>query len=207
MKKYFQSIPFSRLIIYLILAGCLPFFFIGYSYIKEKNAWNQVAHRILSMHTLVECNARKQSMNMAIRKKYAQTDHFYLDHQIESLRFLKKERTALERLMQNPSFTGNEVIEKRYAFLSGEANLLQFVEGTVQSGEDFQETLEKISHPVEVDTQDLKELLSRIENNQPGKPQLLVTDLNLKKKTFTSGNQVFELNLNLLKRELSQCKK
>lgn len=204
MKKLSQSIPLSRLALYIVLAGFLPLLFVGYFYTKEKNEWSAVADRIMAVHSLSEQKARKQSLNNALRKKYSDADYFYLDNQVETLSFLKKEREALESLFQNPSFTGNEAAEKRYAFLLGEANRLHFTEGSVQSGEGLQETIEIQAHPVEIDTQDLKEILVRLEGNRPGKPQLVITDFKLNKKAHPNGNQVFELNLKLLKREFVQ---
>lgn len=204
MKKRAPIIPLSRLTLYIAIAALLPLFFVGYFYSKEKNEWNAVADQIMAVHSLSEKKARKQSLNNAIRKKYSDADCFYLDNQVESLAFLKKEREALENLIHNPSFTGNEAAEKRYAFLLGEVNRLKFTEGSVQSGEGLQETTEIQAHPIEVDTQDLKELLARLEGNRPGKPQLLITDFKLNKKMHSNGNQVFELNLKLLKREFVQ---
>jgi hypothetical protein len=204
MKKINSSIPLSRLVLYIVLAGFLPLFFIAYSYTKQKGEWDSINDRIMAVHSLSEQKARKQSVNNAVRKKYADADCFYLDNQLESLNFLKKEREALENLIQNPSFTGNEAAEKRYAFLLGDSNRLQFTEGSVQSGDGLQETTEILSHSVEVDTSDLKEILARLEGNRCGKPQLLITDFKLNKKAHLNGNQVFELNLKLLKREFVQ---
>ncbi|MCC5832183.1 MAG: hypothetical protein JJU12_03980 [Chlamydiales bacterium] len=204
MKKFAHSIPFSRLVLYIVLTGILPLFFTGYLYTREKNEWNAVADRIIEVHNLSEQKARKQSLNKAVRKKYRDADYLYLDNEIEPLLFLKKEREALENLIQTPSFTGNEGAERRYAFLLGEANRLRFTEGSVHSWEGVQETAEIQAHPVEVDTSDLKEILARIEGNRPGKPLLLITDFKLNKKAHPNGNQVFELNLKLLKREFVQ---
>ncbi|MCH9628120.1 MAG: hypothetical protein S4CHLAM2_17730 [Chlamydiales bacterium] len=204
MKKMISSIPFSRLVIYLVVLGLLPLFFVGYTYTKQKNEWDFVARRIMSVRSLSEQKARKQSLNTIVRNKFSNTDPFYLDNQVASLSFLKKEREALDNLIQNPSFTGNEAAEKRHAFLSGEANQVQFTEGAVQSGEGVQERMVSLAHPVEVDTHDLKEILTRIEGNRPGKPQLLVSDFKLNKKAHPNGNEVYELSLKLLKREFKQ---
>lgn len=204
MNKLLQSIPFSRLVIYIVLLTLFPVFGIGFLYLKEKNTWNEVAEQILTVHSLSEQKARKQSMNTTVRKKYAKADDFYLDNQVETINFLKKEREALENLVQNPTFTGNELAERRYAFLSGEANRLQFTQGAVQGAEGVQETTVILAHPVEVDNQDLKELLMRVEGNRPKKPQLLITDFKLNKKAHSNGNEVFEVNMKLLKREFAQ---
>lgn len=202
-KKLFNSIPLSRLLIYLALLATTPLVLLGMECQKRRAAWGGISERILALHTRAENKARKQSLNNFLRKKYRDANSLYLDHQITSLHFLKKERESLDTLIQNPSFTGSEAAEKRYLFLSGEANRMEFIEGSLQSGEGVQETTEILAHPVEVDTHDLKEILARIEGARPGKPQLLITDFKLNKKTHASGNQVFELNLKLIKREFT----
>ncbi len=204
MKKLTDSIPFSRLLIYIALLGLMPLFVVGWHYTKEKAKWKTITERIMTIHSLSEKKARRQSLNTAVRTIHAKADSFYLDNQVESLKLLKKEREALENLIHNPSFTGNEATEKRYTFLNGEANRLKFTDGAILSGDGLQETIETQAHPVEVDTHDLKEILARVEGNRPGKPQLLITDFKLHKKAHSNGNQVFELNLKLLKREFTQ---
>ncbi len=205
MKKHVNNIPISRLVAYIIALCLLPLFFIGYFYIKQQSEWDEVLNKIAAVHSFSEHKARKQALNMAVRAKYSQADDFFLDNQVESLTLLRKEREALENLIQNPSFTGNEAAEKRYTFLAGEANRIQFTQGSVHTGEGgVQETAEILAHPVEANASDLKELLARIEGERPGKPQLLVTDFWLKRKAHSNGNEVFEINLKLLKREFTQ---
>ncbi len=85
--------------------------------------------------------------------------------------------------------------------MTGPANRIQFTEGASQNGEGFVETIEIMSHPVEIDDQDLKEILNRIEGIRPGKPQLIISDFKLVRKALSGGNEVFETHLKLLKRE------
>lgn len=204
MKKIYNKIPTSRLAFYSVILMLLPLFFAGYAYFTKNKEWETVSDRMLAIHQFSEKKARQQSLNIAVRKKFNQIDSFFLDHHVEPLNLLKKEQEALENLIQTPSYTGNEVAEKRYAFLCGEGNHIQFTQGSVQSAEGIQETTEILAHPVEVSVEDLKELLTRIEGNRPNKPLLLITDLKLNKKTHASGNEVYNLNLTLLKREFIQ---
>ncbi len=204
MNKILTTIPLKRLVLYLLILGLVPFVCIGYFYKKEEAAWNRVGERIFAIHSLSLKSAAKQSLNQAIRKKYTSCDDFYLENQVERLSLLKREQDTLRQLIQNPSFTGNEQAEKRFATLTGDANCLKFTEGSRQSGEGIQETTEILARPVEVDTEDLKELLTRIEGDLPAKPQLLITDLKLNRKRHTDGNEVFELSVKLLKREFTQ---
>lgn len=204
LKKIIGSLPLQRLIIYLIILSFLPIVCIEYVFANKKKEWESVLQRVFSVHQLSEAKARKQHLNHLARTHYSDSDHFYLDSQLESLSFLKKEVDALETLIRNPNFTGNESAEKRYASLTGEANRLHFTEGSVQTGDKVQETIAVLARPVEVDAQDLKEILGRIEGQRNGKPLLIVTDFKLSRKVCPSNSEVFELNMKLLKREFVQ---
>lgn len=201
LKKLLESLPFNRVMIYLIVLGFLPGVFAAFHYTQKKKAWNAVSEQINAIHYLSETKARKQYFNTIVRNTYTETDPLYLENQLEPLSFLKKERENLEQLLQNPTFTGNEAAEKRYAYLTSHANRLEFLQGSPLASEGIQETVCWLSHPVEIDSYDLKELLARLEGNRKGKPQLLITDFKCQKKILLSGNEVFELNIKLLKRE------
>lgn len=205
MKKnsLMSSIPFPRLIIYIVILSFLPLLFVGYRYTKKNQEWEAVQTQLLAVRRLSETKARKQYLNTLVRSNYSEADQLYIDNHLESLSFLKKEREALQKLLLNPTFTGNEAAEKRYAFLSSEANRFEFNQGSIQTAEGVQESNLMLAHPVEIDTQDLKEILTRIEGTRKGKPQLIITDLKLHKKAHRTGNEVFELNMKLLKREFS----
>ena len=96
------------------------------------------------------------------------------------------------------STTGDEATEKRYAWLSGKGNQICFTDKNVQMGEGFQETTLVLTHPVQVDGSDIKQILERIDT---AKSHLIITDLQLEKKEPRLGHEVFELNLKLLKRD------
>ena len=203
LKKIIENIPFNRLLIYMILLGFFPVVFTTFYFYQKKQQWNQVSEKIRVIHEIFEAKVRKQYLNTIVRNAYGEIDQFYLENQLEPLSFLKKERETLEQLLQSPTFTGNEPAEKRYSLLSSNANRFEFMQGSPQSTEGVHEAACMLSHPVEIDTNDLKEILNRIEGNRKGKPQLIITDFRLNKKTHMNGNEVFELNLKLKKREFS----
>ncbi len=203
MKALLNKIPPNRLIIYLLILGLAPLFFIGYQCTQKCNGWNLIAERLQAVQSAAHTQARKQLINEVVRQTYSNADQFYLENQLEPLCFLKKESDALEKLIQNPSFTGNEAAEKRYHYLSSSSNKLEFAAGTAQSGEEFQESLYHLTHPVEIDAHDIKEILTRIEGKRKTKPQLLITDFKIQKQVHTNGSEVFALTMKLLKREFS----
>lgn len=197
----FAALPIQRLFFYLLFLGCLPIVFTFFHYAKKQKEWKSVSEKIADAHRLSLTAARKQSLNTVVRRTHAEAEQLYLENQLESLAFLKKERETLQTLLRSPTFTGNEAAEKRYAFLTSKANRFDWIQGRIQASDGIQESEFHLSHPVEVDAHDLKEVLQRIEGNRKGKPQLLLTDLKLIKKELKSGNEVFELNMKLLKRD------
>ena len=203
-KKLISSISPSRLIIYLVIFSLLPSTMLLFQYCKEKKVWSQVLEEVQTTHLLAQKNMQKQQLNALVKEKYKEADSLYLEKQFDHFTFLKKEIDALQTLLCNPSFTGNEVAERRYSQLVGETNRLQFKEGGLQAEEGILETLLIPNHSVEIDQQDIRELLLRIEGNLPNKPQLIVYDFKLNKKKYASGNEVFELNLKILKREFTR---
>lgn len=201
VKKIFSKLPLNRLLVYLVILGFLPIACSVFYYAKKNREWEFISQRIANVRSLAANSARKQSLNKTVRAVYADAEQFYLENQLESLTFLKKEKEALEQLFHNPTFTGNEAAEKRYAFLSSPSNQLEWIQGSSQAAEGTQQTDVLQAHSVEIDAYDLKEILMRIEGNRKGKPQLLITDFRLNKKELSNGNEVFELTMKLLKRE------
>jgi len=202
-KTLIAALPINRLLVYLIILGFLPVIFTTFHYIQKKKEWEAVSQQVLNIHYLSASAARKQSLNTAVRHVYSETDQFYLENHLEPIHFLKKEKETLEQLLKNPTFTGNESAEKRYTFLTSGANQMKFIQGSVQTAERIQEADLILSHPVEIDTHDLKEILMRIEGGRKGKPQLIISDFKLNKKECANGNEVFELHMKLLKREFN----
>lgn len=200
-KKLRDILPLNRLIIYIVILGLIPSALAICYFYQQKKEWDQISEKILSIHEMSETKIRKQYQNILVRNVYSESDPNYFDNQLESLSFLKKEREALEHLLQSPAFTGNEAAEKRYAFITSLTNRLSFMQGSPQSSDGIHESICMLSHPIEIDGNDLKEILNRIEGNRKGKPQLIITELKLNKKTHMNGNEVYELNLKLKKRE------
>jgi hypothetical protein len=203
IKKLITSLPAKRLMIYIILIGFLPVIFSALFYAKKKKEWEAISEHIMTIHQFSQNKARKQSLNTIVRHVFAEADQFYMENQLESLTFLKKEKETLEQLLKSPTFTGNEAAEKRYAFLTSSSNRFEWVQGSVVSAEGIQQADMLLAHPVEIEAHDLKEILVRIEGSRKLKPQLIITDFKLYKKALSSGNEVFELNMKLIKREFN----
>lgn len=201
-------IPQSRMILYVLLAGLLPVFFALFHFLSQKTAVEELQNTLTLVEQLALQREHKQSLNRSVRDNYKEADHFYIDKYLENLEFLKPEAETLQKLVNNKYFAGDENVKKRLEFVTGQENSLLFSEGNVQNYPFFQETTPTLSHPVEVNLNDLKEILAitegiAIDNFEPGpnRPQLIILDFKLDRKEISENNEVFILNMKLLKRE------
>lgn len=203
-----STIPPMRLLLYLMIAGLLPILLIGFLLYNQQEAFSELQNSMDQVQALAFNREKKQTVNISVRNHFRDADHFYIDKNLETLTFLEPEMESLKKIIKNPDLPEDEIIKKRFETLSGPANTLIFTEGVVQSGPFFQEVTETLVHPVEVNIHDLHEILCRIEGVPigncvplPNRPQLIILDFKLDKKNVTDKNEVFLLNLKLLKRE------
>ncbi len=204
----FSNIPQSRLLLYVMLLGLLPIGLAIFNFMTQQNKLNLVEMTILMLGDQAATQKKKQAVNIAVRNNFRDADHFYIDKHLETIEFLEPEVESLQKVLKNKNFADDENIKKRLDFLTGTQNKLIFTEGVVQSTPLFQETTETLVHPVEVDVNDIKVLLAKIEGTEigkegpsPNRPQLIILDFKIEKKHVTEKNEVFLLNLKLLKRE------
>lgn len=203
-----NSIPFTRALAYLMIACLIPAAFVGIHLFFSLNDLDRLDEKIDRVQTLALQQEKKQATNLTVMNHFRDADHFYIDKNMEVLTFLEPESEAIQKIMKNKNFTDDEVIKKRYAFLTGAGNSMRFSEGVVQTLPQFQEVTETLIHPVEVNVDDIQKILALIEGIQIGpykpaalRPQLIILDFKLEKKTSTDKNEVFQLNMKLLKRE------
>lgn len=200
MQNIFLSIPFPRLIVYLSLFMLLPFVFLFFHFSSQiKKIELAETHLEKTIFLFIE-KEQKQAINKACRKHYEKQERYALEHALEALSLLSKERVEMEKLT-NHNFFGSPVIEERLSFLNDGSNKLKFIETSQKAKWGVQEACEALIHPVEVDVTDLKAILEIIEKNPPRAPQCLISDFQLSRKENESGNENFSLNMKLLKRE------
>ncbi len=204
----FQNIPKERTFLYLILLGLLPLIFSLIYFQTKQGEVSSLAASIDDLKNMALIREKKQATNMAVISHYHDADHFYIDKYLETLTFLEPEVEGLHKTLSNKNVADDEVIKKRLEFLTGSGNMMSFSEGVVQSTPFFQETTETLVHPVEVNLQDVQKILAKVEGvtigeyqPSPNRPQLLILDFKLERKPINERNEVFQLNLKLLKRE------
>ena len=197
-----------RAMLYCMLVGVLPILFVLFNFLSKQNHLNDLKYNLEQLEQTALLREKKQAVNMAVRNHYRDADHFYIDKYLETLVFLEPEAESLQKIITDKNFPDDEHVKKRLEMLTGPGNSLAFSEGIVQSTPIFQETTETLVHPVEVNGVDLQKILTMIEGVEigehkasPNRPQLVILDFKLDRKNITEKNEVFVLNLKLLKRE------
>lgn len=197
-----RGVPPGRLVVYFGLLCLLPLLFVGFFLVDECSKQRGARLEMGAIEHRLIAQRHRGMRNASTRERFSGADPMYLNQVLEPYSLLERERAALEELVEHePSLPNKEVLQ-RYEFLSSGRNALSFAEGVVQSAGDLRETVESLTHPVEIDGEDLNELLLLLEGDtSPGRPQLLVTEFRLERKELASLNEVFVLDVKLLKRE------
>lgn len=203
-----DSIPQNRMILYILLLGVVPLFAAVFEFMNQKQYIEDIERSVLIVQQQAATREKKQAVNRAVQNNFRDSDHFYIDKYLETLDLLEPEIEALQKVHSNKNYPDDENIKKRLEFLTGPGNNLIFTEGAVQSTPTFQEVIETMVHPVEVNVKDIGNILARIEGTKigdavpgPNRPQLIILDFRLEKKHLSNKNEVFMLNVKLLKRE------
>lgn len=143
--------------------------------------------------------------------RYQEAQSYFIDQQIETLALLQNEIDWLQTYEKHPALAETKLAQQRLAFLTKGKNRICFTEEAVHKSPLCEETEEKMKKPAEMSQEDLKKLLSLIENTpvgsyqpHPKSPQMIITDFSLKKKTSPFKQEIFEVKLDLLKREFKK---
>jgi len=203
----FDKISHQRKTLYIILFCLIPLLFVFSNLYSKKNILREMKTKIEKIEQLIYVKESKGAANMAVRNHYKNADHFYIDKHIETLSFLHSEIDQLERFAKDHPFFDRSKAEKRQEFLS-KRNRLVFTEGIVQTYPFYQETMESQLTPIQVNADDIKRVLARIEGvkigpfeSGPNRPQLLVTEFKMKRLKEEDFGESFSLNMKLLRRE------
>ncbi|MCH9611023.1 MAG: hypothetical protein S4CHLAM81_03350 [Chlamydiales bacterium] len=189
----------GRFLIYGAVVALLPLFFGLFHFVQKRRQWQQVELSIQQVQLLHDSKQSRQAINELVRKKYSPSRQQIL-LELSRGAFLEQERKALDHLFSSRSFTGNEAAQRRYAYITGGDNRLDFVENASVDMEGVLESELSLLHSVEVDNTDIKKLLLTLEEREEG-PHLILSNWRLKRRKTALGAEVYELNLKLLKRE------
>lgn len=149
---------------------------------------------------------QKKSLERLHRKesflsRYANKNPYFLNQKIEDFPLLQNEKNKIVSMINTSAFPNAEVLNNRLQDL--ENNHISFIEENTQILGNIKEIEEKQSNPVQMDEEDLKNVLFSLEFEQNDSPQILITDFRLSKQSTSLQQQVFEVEMDLIKREFS----
>ena len=202
-----EKITNERKLLYLLLLGMLPVFFVSLYFYSQSTYQQSLTYALNDAIAMAQEKNAKEYMNKQVKKIFYDADHFYIDKEIETIQPLQSEVSRLQRILEQGYHPSEDEMRKRLTFLTNGQNTLSFTEGSIKSYKDFQETIETLSHPVEVDVNDLTVILSKVEGLSPAsdaanlkRPHLIITELKLEKRKGLVQNP-YLLDLKVLKRE------
>jgi hypothetical protein len=197
----------KRKALYLLILGLLPLFFVVLQFYSRHSYQSNLSIALDDALESAEVKEKREFSNTQVKKLFSEVDHFYIDKEIEKIALLKKETERLQKLMKGGYHPDEDEIKKQYQFLTGPQNKLSFTEGSIKSYKGFQETMESLSHPVEVNLDDLQNILGKVEGVSfsgeevpQNRPHLIITECKLERKKGPA-HDVFTLDLKVLKRE------
>lgn len=178
------------------------------SFLSAKNNLDILEERCHYLQDKKKSAQIKKSSEDALTKQLKLAHPDFVETELESLPFLAKEKKKIEILLHSDPH--NESLTNRLHFLEKDQNALQFKQEDYSRHQGYQEVMLNQKHPIEMNGEDLKMLLARIENLSIGQalpgehsPYLIIKNFDLLKKRLTSNEETFILNLKLVKRELA----
>lgn len=199
-KKYLSQ----PLFLFAMLLLCLlPSLFLSFRYFLKLQTYKNLEEQIVSLHGKSAALKFGSQNEDYFLKKLKNADPYYIDKYLENLIFLE---SSIKKLQAGDSL--DEKSRKRVKFLKEGSNHLRFSQQSRKQVKGVQETEEILQHAVEMHSEDLKKVLARIEEVQignylPGEnpPQLIIKNFELTKKTLNEKEEIYLVNLSLIKRE------
>lgn len=192
---------------WLIALGLLPCFLVVFFHIGAEKKLGRFTEEALYLKEKQKWVEKKSALEQALLTQMQQASSDYLENEIESMQFLLPEIQKLTALLHSKPESKTE--HTRLDYLQNGQNALRFRQQNFQRVGNFQEMEATQLHPVEMNKEDLKCLLARIENVQVGDvkpgnhpPDLLIKNFELIKKPLPSDEEIFLVNLELIKREI-----
>lgn len=191
---------FFALVAFPILAAAL-FLFLEYTKLQD------LQERFSKAARKEKIASQRKERKERFLQRYSHANPYFLDQQIESFPLLQKEKQRLESLLHHPGFPNHQSFKDRLHFLS--ENRLAFAEENIRTSSQIKEVDEKQRHPVQMDEGDLQKILSLLEDLPTDpllheRPQIVIKDFRLKKQQTPLQTEVFEVEMDLLKREFTK---
>lgn len=203
LSKIKPSFLFLFLSLPLLLAGVYAF----QKHLEVKTLESQYETALFKAQKSLHKRAKKERFFA----RYQDAQSYFIDQHLEPITLLQDEIDWLKAYEKHPALAETKLAQQRLSFLTKGKNRISFTEDAVRKSDLCEEVEEKMKRPVEMNEEDLKKILCLIENvavgsNQPHdkSPQMIITDFSLKKKTSPFKQEIFEVKLDLLKREFKR---
>jgi hypothetical protein len=193
--------PFFYVLILVCPLSVVAFLFV------EKQSVDMLAEQLETCKLKAKTAVQRKERKELFVKRHVGSDPYFLSKELENLSFLGNEKGELKNWLNHPAVSNKAPILQRLKFLENGSNRLVFQEEDLQLSKLYKETLEKQKKPVEMDQIDLKKILGTIEDlpsENPAltqRPQLLISEFSMQKKWTPLETQVFEVKIDLFKRE------
>lgn len=182
---------------FLLSCGTLPSVFCLLYFFHARLKLQELEERLTSLTMHMALSEKTKSEGDKRLEKLKTADPAYLEKALVGLTFLEAEIKRLQLIKNDPS-------AKRLRFFKEGANSLRFIEENFCEKPPFQEIDVRLEHPVEMDSEDLKKLLNRIEEAEA--PELVIKRFELSRKSPSPQEEVYLINFELIKRELLHAK-
>lgn len=158
---------------------------------------------------LIERSALKQRARKGFfLGRYGDCDPYFISQELEKMELLSQRKEELRKKIEHPACWNRAALKSELSDCEQPQNRLSFLEEAFRTSKSgaVKETEEKLRNPIKIEIRDLERILSVIEDVSIGEfspnersPQMLIRDFSLTRKE----NDLYELDLSLLKREFS----
>lgn len=203
MKSFDKLIPPHRMVVYAIILSMLPVIMASmwtHSVISTAEADRAM---LVSLGEKIQRKGASQEANRLLIQRFRNKDPLFLHKKLEPLSLLGSETSILRARLARSALPDDNQIERRLNSLTADNNLC-FIEGSTEVSPVLKETLENQNKPVEVDTPDLIQLFTLLED-QDGpedlqKPHLIISEARIERKKGMF-QQTWGLTLKVIRRE------
>ena len=151
--------------------------------------------------------AKVQKQRDLFLREFGGADENFLANYIESEVLLSEDIHLLKKISRIEEYATYKPIGERIAFLTGEKNKINFCQMAERKCDFYKEKLWHINSPVEMNCEDIKKILSRIEGVKidkylpnPLRPLMMITKFDVSLKPQDNHNKVFSVEMEILQR-------
>lgn len=167
-------------------------------YYFEMHELNEIHTHLVSMQSKVEKYHLVKEKEALFFDQIENGSPTYIENTLEPLSFLNTEAKKLQALSNYVK--DDPQLERRLEFITTH-NQLRLLEKDTRSDPKVKETELKLAGPIQIDLDDLKSLLTKIETRQNKAPVLLFKNFDLTRKEISKDSQILEIDFELIKRE------